>query len=257
MAGVAFFFPLFYLVMSSLKEQIQILTVPPIFVFAPHFENFAKELLGAAGKYTWNSVFFATASTLFALTAGLPAAYSLSRYKLGGGRIDLTFFILAFRMIPPIVGVIPTFLLMNWLGLIDTPAAIILAYTCLNVPLVVWMSKGFFDELPRAGEEAASLDGASSLTILREIVLPQAASGVIVTALLSFIFAWNEFPFALLLSREAARTLPVEMSTLQSQFRLEWLRMCVDGVISLLPPFVFAIIVRKYLVRGLTFGMVK
>jgi multiple sugar transport system permease protein len=207
--------------------------------------------------YFLNSVILATASTITALALGVPAAYALARFDWRG-RDALSNWILSTRMLPPIVTIVPLFLMLRSLGLINSLAGLALVYTGFNLPFVVWMMRGFFQEIPKEIEEAALLDGETRVGALWRIVLPLVRPGLAATAVFCLIVAWNEFLFALILTQtQAAMTLPVGIASRVTQYEIKWGAMSAAGVVAMLPVLVFAAAVQKYLVRGLSLGAVK
>jgi multiple sugar transport system permease protein len=159
-------------------------------------------------------------------------------------------------MAPPVTVVLPLFLLFRSFNLIDTHAALISAYVAVNMPFAVWMLKGFFDEIPKELDEAALLDGCSRFHAFVRIVLPLTAPGLAATAIISFIFSWNEFLFAILLTNYHARTLPVAASAMMTDRMVLWGELCATAIVIYLPVVIFALVVRKYLIKGFTFGAV-
>lgn len=259
--AVFFLFPLYWLVATSLKAQTEMFALPP--VWWPEHITVAsfREILfqSSFGRLAWNSAVVAGGSTLLSLVVGTMGAYSLSRYVLPF-RLNhhLSFWILSTRAFPPIVSIVPLFLIMRRWELVDTRLALILAYSVFNLPFVVWMMKGFFDELPREMEESALVDGDTPLGAFRRIVLPLVRPGLAATALFCLIVAWNEFLFALVLTQtEAAQTLPVGIANQVTQYEIRWGLMSAAGVVAMIPLFVVALLVQRHLVRGLSYGAVK
>jgi multiple sugar transport system permease protein len=211
------------------------------------------------GSYLANSIEVTLASVLIALVLGSLAAYSLARFRLWM-RIDrwVGIGLLTARILPPIVIVVPAYLLMARLHLLDSKLGLIIVYSAFNVSLVVWMMESFFREIPIDLEEAAMVDGDSRLTAFRRIILPLAAPGLVATAIFATIVTYNEFLFALVLtSTPHAQTMPVGASTLIGRINTDWASMSAAGVIGALPIVIFAVAVQRHLVRGLTMGAVK
>ena len=203
-----------------------------------------------------NSVLIGFGSTLLSVVLGTLAAYAFSRFRVPG-KDDLLFFILSTRMMPPIAVAIPIFLMYRELGLSDTWLGLILLYTAVNVSLAVWLLKGFIDEIPREYEEAAMIDGYSRLAAFVKVVLPQAATGIATTAIFCLIFAWNEYAFALLLTSGTAQTSPPFIPTIIGEGGLDWPAMAAGTTLFLLPVLVFTVLLRKHLLRGITFGAIR
>jgi len=203
-----------------------------------------------------NSLIIGFGSTFLAVFLGTLAAYGFSRFKVPL-KDDLLFFILSTRMMPPIAVAIPIFLMYRALGLSDTHLGLIILYTAVNVSLAVWLLKGFIDEIPQEYEEAAMIDGYSRLQAFRMVVLPQAATGIAATAIFCLIFSWNEFAFALLLTSGEAQTAPPFIPTIIGEGGLDWPAVGAGTTLFLIPIVVFTVLLRKHLLRGITFGAVR
>jgi len=203
-----------------------------------------------------NSLVIAFGSTALSVLLGLTAAYAFSRFRVRG-KDDLLFFILSTRMMPPIAVAIPIYLMYRELGLSDTRLGMILLYTAVNVSLAVWLLKGFIDEIPREYEEAALVDGYTRLQAFRKVVLPQATTGIIATAIFCLIFAWNEYAFAVLLTSGEAQTAPPFIPIIIGEGGQDWPAVAAGTALFLVPIFVFTVLLRKQLLRGITFGAVR
>ena len=203
-----------------------------------------------------NSLIIAFGSTFCAVFLGTLTAYGFSRFKVPLAD-DLLFFILSTRMMPPIAVAIPIYLMYRALGLSDTKLGMILLYTAVNVSLAVWLLKGFIDEIPREYEEAAMIDGYSRLHAFIKVVLPQAATGIAATAIFCLIFAWNEYAFAVLLTSGGAQTMPPFIPFIIGEGGQDWPAVAAATTLFLIPIFVFTILLRKHLLRGITFGAVR
>ena len=203
-----------------------------------------------------NSLVIAFGSTALSVLLGVMAAYAFSRFRVPG-KDDLLFFILSTRMMPPIAVAIPVYLMYRWLGLSDTRSGMILLYTAVNVSLSVWLLKGFIDEIPREYEEAALVDGYTRLQAFRKIVLPQAATGIVATAIFCLIFAWNEYAFAVLLTSGQAQTTPPFIPFIIGEGGQDWPAVAAGSTLFLLPILVFTVLLRKHLLRGITFGALR
>jgi multiple sugar transport system permease protein len=260
-AVVSALLPVYWLVTISLKREIDQFAVPPKWlVFSPTLEHYHNAFVERSfGQYLLTSAIIAVLSTICALLLGTLAAYGLARFRLPRKmNTRLALWILSTRMFPPIVTAVPLFLLMSKVGLLDTVAALVIVYTAFNLPFVVWMMRGFFQEIPRDLEEAALVDGDSRLGALRRVVLPMVAPGLAATAVFCLIISWNEFLFALTLTQtDAAMTLPVGIAGRVTQYKIEWGAMSAAGVVAMIPILVFALAVQRYLVRGLSLGAVK
>jgi multiple sugar transport system permease protein len=183
-------------------------------------------------------------------------AYAFSRYRIRAAN-DILFFILSQRMLPPVVVIIPIFLLYRNLNLIDTYQGMIILYTTFNLPFTVWMMKGFLDEIPREYEDAAMVDGYTRLQALRKVILPQALPGMAATAVFALIVVWNEFVFGLLLTSQNARPAPPSLVAAQTISGIDWGQIAAASTLFVLPVLIFTFLVRNYLLRGVTFGAVR
>jgi len=208
------------------------------------------------GQRFMNSVIIGFGSTFFSIFFGTLAAYAFSRFKVPI-REDLLFFILSTRMMPPIAVAIPIFLMFRQLGLNDTHLGMILLYTAVNLSLSVWLLKGFIDEIPLEYEEAALIDGYTRFQAFYKVVLPQAATGIASTAIFCLIFAWNEYAFAVLLTSGTAQTAPPFIPTIIGVGGQDWPAVAAGATIFLIPVMIFTILLRKHLLRGITFGAVR
>ncbi|WP_029007027.1 carbohydrate ABC transporter permease [Azospirillum halopraeferens] len=208
------------------------------------------------GERFVNSLIVGFGSTFLAVFLGTLAAYAFSRFRVPL-KDDLMFFILSTRMMPPIAVAIPIYLMYRELGLTDTHLGMILLYTAVNVSLAVWLLKGFIDEIPREYEEAALIDGYSRLAAFRKVVLPQAATGIAATAIFCLIFAWNEYAFAVLLTSGEAQTMPPFIPFIIGEGGQDWPAVAAATTLFLIPIVVFTVLLRKHLLRGITFGAVR
>jgi multiple sugar transport system permease protein len=250
-------FPLYWMVATSLKPGNLPFAYPPVWTFRPTLEHYAQAIArGGMLRAFPNSLIVASADTVISVVLGALAAFGLARFPLRRKR-DIWFWIISNRMMTPVAMVLPFFLLADALNLLDTRLVLILAYLTFNVPLVVWIMLGFFQAVPVALDEAAMIDGAGYLTTLLRITLPLTLPGLVVSAIFVFIFSWNELLFALVLTREAARTMPVLTTTFMTGMGIEWGQMAATGTATVLPIVVFSLFVSRYIVRGLTLGAVK
>lgn len=208
------------------------------------------------GQRFLNSVIIGFGSTFLSVFLGTLAAYAFSRFRVPI-KDDLLFFILSTRMMPPIAVAIPIFLMFRQLGLSDTHLGMILLYTAVNLSLSVWLLKGFIDEIPLEYEEAALIDGYTRLQAFIKVVLPQAVTGIASTAIFCLIFAWNEYAFAVLLTSGNAQTAPPFIPTIIGVGGQDWPAVAAGATIFLIPVMVFTVLLRKHLLRGITFGAVR
>jgi multiple sugar transport system permease protein len=252
--------PVYWMAITSLKTQIEVFAAPPTLVpQRPTLENYVSLFVQRnMGAYLVNSLIVVGASVLLALALGSLAAYALARFHMGRLNERVSFWVLAPRMIPPIAIVVPVFLILQQLGLLNKHLGLILVYTAFNLPFVVWMMRSFFREIPIDLEEAAMVDGASRLGAFRQVMLPLAAPGLVATAIFAIIVTYNEFFFALTLtSTPAAATLPVGTAALIGKTQTLFGEMAAAGVVATAPIVAFALLVQRHLVRGLTMGAVK
>ena len=204
------------------------------------------------GRLAWNSVVVAGGSTLLSVVVGTMGAYSLSRFRLPFGlNGHISFWILSTRMFPPIVSIVPLFLIMRSLDLVDTRLALILAYSVFNLPFVVWMMKGFFDGIDPDMEFAAQIDGCSRWGAFFKIALPQAVPGMAALAILTWLWTWNEFLFALILTGSKTPMLTVTMAQFVHELGIEWNLMSATAVMALLPAIIVTLFAQEYVVKGL------
>ncbi|MBV9755947.1 MAG: carbohydrate ABC transporter permease [Alphaproteobacteria bacterium] len=263
--------PLLFMVLASLKSDVEIFDPHALLRFTPTFANYQEVLTGStgaaqsAGSYMGASTgprallasaIVTIASTVLAIVFGSAAAYGLARYSFRGSR-DLAFFILSTRMAPPIAFVLPMFLVFKALNLLDTYFVLIIVYTGMNMSFVVWLLRGFFQEIPIELEESALLDGYGRLAVFRKIALPLAKPGIIAAAIFSAIFAWNEFLFAAILTADNVRTLPVAITGFSTSMGIRWGAFMATAAVGIIPIFILTVLLQRHLVRGLTFGAVK
>jgi len=250
-------FPFYWMVTTSLKTQIVALQEPPAWIFEPTLTNYVEVLFkDGVGRTLVNSLIVAVCTTALALVLGVPAAYALARFEFRG-KTELWFWFITNRMVSPIVLALPFFLIVRWLGILDTHLVLILVYLTFNLPIVIWICTDQFRSVPKDLDEAAILEGASQFTIFRKICLPLARPGVAVSAIFSFIFSWNELMFALVLTRTEAKTAPAMAVSFMEGYNLPYGKIMATSTLIVIPVIVFALIASKQLVRGLTMGAVK
>ena len=248
--------PFLWLLVMSFKTNAEIFHWPPRLFFSPTLDNYAKLWTSEFRSSFGNSLTVSVASTVISLVVGVPAAYALSRWS-GRGGATISLWILASRMAPPIAFTIPYFLAYRHLELLDTLTGLTIIYLTFNLSLVIWMMRPFYDQLPRALEEAAWIDGATLWQGFSRIILPLSGPGLAATAILCFLFAWNDFFFALILTRTEAMTAPVAVVNFMNYEGWEWGRIAAGGTMIMLPVLLFSFVVRRYLISGLTGGAVK
>lgn len=249
-------FPIYFMITTSFKYPIQTYD-PSIWLFYPTLANYQSLILNySVMSRLLNSIIVTTGSVLLALVLGALAAYGFAKYEFRG-KENIAAWMLSMRFLPAISVVIPLFLIANFLRVLDTQILLIVVYLTFNVPFAAWLLRGFFEEIPVELEDAAMVDGASRWQILVRIVLPLSTPGIFATAALLVITTWNEFALALFLATYQARTMPTMTSQFQSVRGILWGELTALGVLTTLPVLVFAVLARKYLVRGLTFGALK
>jgi ABC-type glycerol-3-phosphate transport system permease component len=254
-----FIFPVLWLYLTALKPAGEMFNGPwDIIPKEVTFDNF-RRIWSAVGFQTAfrNSLLVAAVSSLIVTLAGLGAAYSLSRFRY---RLQPVFSgaILAVQMLPGIVIVVPLIVILRQLHLTDSLAGLTIAYLLLGLPIAVWMLKGFMDDIPPELDEAATLDGASPVQILTQVIMPLMAPATVAVGAFAFLLAWGEYLFALsLLTSTEVRTLPLALQAAFGQFTIDWGMLTAGGVIISLPPAVLFLFFQRYLVGGLTAGGVK
>jgi multiple sugar transport system permease protein len=207
-------------------------------------------------RYFANSLIITVVATVITLIIGSLASYSFSRMR-NKVTDNMSFWILSTRMLPPIAIIIPIYLLMSSLGLLDTFLGMVIIYMTISIPYSVWMLKSFFDEIPRELDEAAMVDGCSKLRIIGQIVVPIAVPGIVSTGIFNFITLWSEFLFALILTSVGTKTLPVAIAAFITDKGIEWTNMAASGSVMIVPLAVMFYLIQRFLIRGLTFGVLK
>jgi ABC-type glycerol-3-phosphate transport system permease component len=250
-------FPIFWLVLTSFKPEQYVYSNAVI--FPPTLDNFRAILAGDPldfKPYFLNSMIISLATVLIAIPLATMAAYVLSRYVFKGS-LALLLWMLTTQFLPPVVVVIPFFTLFRRIGLIDTHLGLIIINLSLTIPYAVWMLKGFADALPGEVEEAAMVDGCNEFQVLRHVTFPLLMPGVITTAVFAFIMSWNEFLYALVLTRDSATTMTVGLLSTQTHRGVQWEWMSAAGMLVMIPIFVLSLTIRNYFVEGMTMGAVK
>jgi sorbitol/mannitol transport system permease protein len=251
---LAFFFPILYMVLTSFKHETE--AVPPQLFFSPTLENYRTVLGSGILPHILNSMLITVVTMLFCVLLGVPTAYSIVFGKLK--KPDSVFFwFLSTTLLPPVSVIIPVFLLFKFMHLLDNRWGMVLIYTGANIPIAVWMIRSFLKDIPRELLEAADIDGATRVRSFFKLILPLARTGIISTALLVFIFVWNEFFFAVNLTYINASTIPVYMASYMTQEGLFWAKLSAISTLTVLPPLVLGWVSHKTLVRGLMMGAVK
>jgi multiple sugar transport system permease protein len=255
-ATAVFLFPIYWLFAISFKTPEEIFAYPP--VWWPHqlqLANYAVLFQDGDATTVGNSLVIAGCSTALAMLLGTMCAYAIARYRTGGNQFAM--WVISNRMVPPIAVVFPIFLLYAKLGWVDTYHGLIVLYTAFNLPYVIWMMRGYIQDVPFELEEAALVDGCSRWGVFWRVVIPVARGGLAATAVFTFVFAWNEFLFALVLTRSAVTTFPVQVTHYfggQSNF---WSKIAAMSVLGTAPIFVAVTVLQRFLVRGISMGAVK
>jgi multiple sugar transport system permease protein len=294
---IVYLTPLYWIASTAFKPRSLATTVPPTVLFEPEITAFVKlftkrvqlqgevdkelyekapwyekrvydggeriikgsdgsiELSGYPSRFL-NSLIIAVSSTFLAVAMGTLTAYGFSRFKMPGEQ-DWLFFILSTRMLPPVVVAIPMFLMYRAVGLVDTHLGLVILYTAFNLSFSVWLMKGFIDEIPKEYEEAALVDGYTRMQAFFKIVLPQAATGIAATAVFCFITAWNEYAFALTMTNRRAQTAPPFIPSQLGSGLTDWTAIAAGTFLFLLPVAIFTFVLRKHLLRGVTFGAIR
>lgn len=284
--------PVAWMAMTAFKPLKDAVTVPPKVFFTPSLEGFVnlftdgrqingteleeyrkrtdlnwvekialqqQQIITGQSQFPGqllNSIIISVTSTVLSVVFAVLAAYAFSRFHIPG-KDDLLFFILSQRMLPAVVVTVPIFLMYNQVGLYDTHLGMILLYTSFNLSFAVWLLKGFIDEIPTEYEEAALVDGYTRLQAFRKIVLPQAVTGIAATTVFSFIFSWNEFAFALMLTAKNARTAAPEIPLILGSGGIEWSTIAAGSMAFLIPVVIVTFALRQHLLRGVTFGAIR
>ncbi|WP_196807616.1 carbohydrate ABC transporter permease [Candidatus Solirubrobacter pratensis] len=258
--AIVMLFPVLWMLETALKDTKDIYAVPAkVFNFKPTLEHI-KDVFSSSSpvaKGFKNSVIVAGFSTIIATVLGVPAAWAYSRFQIKGKK-DQLFFILSTRFMPPVVVVIPIFLMFRDLNLLDTQLGLILVYAAFNLPFTIWMMKGFVDEVPSEYEDASMLDGYSRFESFWRVTMPLLIPGIAATAVFALIFSWNEFVFSIFLITDPdTRTAPSAIAGLIGGTTIDWGLVAGSAMVFAIPVLVFAFLVRKHLVAGVTLGAVR
>jgi multiple sugar transport system permease protein len=254
---LAFAFPIAWMLMTSVKTLGDTFALPPKFIFTPTFDNYRAVLENQDFRQSMiNSVIVVLISTAFSITLGCLTAYGFSRYRVPGGD-NILFWILSLRMLPAIAVIVPYFLLFGALRLLDTHLALIMVYSIFNISFSVWLLKGFFDEIPREMEEAAMMDGFGPWEVFRRVALPLVVPGIVTVAVFNIIQSINEFLLAFVLTSREATTGPVALAKFQSAIGVNWGQISAAASMLVVPVIIFTILVRRHLIRGMSFGRLR
>jgi multiple sugar transport system permease protein len=255
---LVFVFPLIWVLGISLKTRPQVFTSPPLFFWTPTFENYANVLKTSGFLLALlNSVLISGGAVVLSFCVGVPTAYAMARFRFQG-RTAIYNVLLIMRMLPPIAVLLPMYVLFVKLGISETRLSVILAYTTFSLPLVVWVMRGFFEDLPGELEESAWVDGASRLRTFLVVVLPLARPGLVAIGILSLLLAWNDFLFAAVLTGSRTQTLPVLLAGYTTaDSGVDWGSLAASGMLVVMPVILVGFLVQRHLVAGLSSGAVK
>jgi len=251
-------FPVLWGLLTSFKTERDVLAYPPLIVFEPTLSNYKEVLFGATSilPNLWSSVVVATASTLLTMLFAVPAAYAIARLRYPGKRTS-GFYVLATQMLPPVGLIIPYYLVLQKLGLLDSYTGLTTIYLTFSLPFAVWLMVSYFEDVPYEMEEAALLDRAGRLRTLWYVILPQVRGGIAVTTVFVFLNAWNEFLFAVVLGGNNVRPVTVAMFNFISVEQTQWARLAAGAMLAMAPVILIGLLAQRHIVKGLTVGAVK
>jgi len=252
-----FFFPIFWMVLTSFKTELQAIAVPPLLVFEPTLENFSliQERTDYT-KYAWNSVVTSVGGTALALLIAIPSAYAMA-FNPSRRTKDILMWMLSTKMLPAVGVLMPIYLISQKLGLLDTKFVLVVIYAMINLPIIMLILFNYFREIPKEILEASRMDGTSTYNEITQIVMPLAWGGIASTALLSIVLCWNEAFWAINLTASDAGTLAALVASFSSPEGLFWAKLSAVSTLACAPIVVFGWLCQKQLVQGLTFGAVK
>jgi multiple sugar transport system permease protein len=257
--------PLVWILMMSFKTPMDVMAVPPKLIFKPTAENYLAlfglskgGLVSAEAflSYFKNSLILSVSSVLVSLVLALPAAYALARLRFGA-KEPLAFTYLSFRFLPEITIILPLYVIFQRLNLYNTYLGLILVYQLISLPLMIWMMRSYFEEIPMAIEHAARTDGYSWFGAFFRLIFPLAAPGIAATVILAFIFCWNNFIFGLMLGGHSTQPVTVGLLSFMGTNQVQWGLMAAATMVTIVPEMILALLVQRYMIRGLTFGAVK
>jgi sorbitol/mannitol transport system permease protein len=249
-------FPIAWMVLTGFKDEVSAYQMPPSLIFTPILDNLNEALNSNIMSYLSHSVVAVGASTIAALALGIPAAFALVWHPRKSNE-GVLFWLISTKFMPAVGVLVPLYILFKDIHLLDTLLALIIVYTAVNLPLVVWIMYSFFSDIPKDLLEAGRVDGANDWQVLFRIILPIAVPGIAVAALLSVIFSWNEFLFAVTFTYTSAPTIPVFVSSYMTAEGLFWARMSMALSLAIVVPVLLGWAAQRQLIRGLTLGAVK
>src|SRR5437588_3769576 len=250
-------FPVLWMVLTGFKTEIAAITIPPTLFFQPTLDQFLLAFDGGFGAYFFNSAMAALISTALAMVLGIPAAYAMVFQMRQKSSNDMLFFVLSTRFMPFASILVPLYVIITRLNLLDNLLTLVVVYTAMNLPLIIWMARSYFLDLPKEVLEGAWLDGCSTLQTIVRVVVPMAAPGLTAAALLAIIFAWNDFFFAVTLTYTESPTLPIMVAAFTSNEGLFLAKVSALATMIILVPVAIGIYAQKHLVQGLTGGALK
>jgi multiple sugar transport system permease protein len=258
LVSVWMLFPIYWMVLTSLQSRSAILASTPTFLpLDPTLSNYVTVFVeNNFLTYLTNSFIVATAAVSISVIIGVPAAYSLSRMDIPGGH-HISFWILSTRMVPPLSILVPLYVFLSGAGLTRSLAGLTITHFLITLPMIIWIVKGFIDELPESLEESAMIDGCNRIQAFREVVVPLVMPGIAAAAFISFIFSWNNFLLALVLTGGDTKTAPLQIQASMGYLSIDWGMLGAAGTVTVLPVVVISLAIRNYLVEGLTMGAVK
>jgi ABC-type glycerol-3-phosphate transport system permease component len=250
--------PVLLALITSFKNEKEVLAYPPTLIFEPTLKNFGAVLFGPTNivPNLTSSVIIAIATTVLTIVIAVPAAYAFARLKLRG-KLPLGFYVLATQLVPPIGLIIPYFLILNRIGWMDSYRGLVLIYLTFSLPFAIWLLVSYFEDIPREMEEAALLDRASRLQAFWHVVLPQARGAIAVTVVFVFLNAWNEFLFAVVLGGASVKPVTVSMYNYINTEQTQWAQLAAAALLAMLPVIVLGMVAQKHIVAGLSAGAVK
>ncbi|AUV80833.1 hypothetical protein C2R22_03465 [Salinigranum rubrum] len=251
-------FPIFWMATTGFKRNESIMNLPPDWllfdVTLVHYRDLFTEF--GFHQFLFNSFLVATGAVLISVVIGVPAAYSLSRMDVPREQ-DISFWILSTRMIPPLAVLVPLFIFFTTVGLTDSLLGLMITHFLITLPMIIWIVKGFIDELPQSLEESAMVDGCNRIQAFREVVVPLVMPGIAAAAFIGFIFSWNNFLLALVLTGGGTRTAPLVIQSSMGYLSIDWGMLGAAGTLTILPPVVLSLLIKDHLVEGMTMGAVK
>jgi multiple sugar transport system permease protein len=251
-------FPVIWGLLTSFKTERDVLAYPPVWLFEPTLDNYREVLFGTSSilPNLWSSVVLASASTLLTMLIAVPAAYAIARLTYPGKKAS-GFYVLATQMLPPVGLIIPYYLVLQKIGMLDSYSGLTAIYLTFSLPFAVWLMVSYFEDVPFEMEEAALLDRAGRLRTLWYVILPQVAGGIAVTTVFVFLNAWNEFLFAVVLGGNNVRPVTVAMFNFISVEQTQWARLAAGAMLAMAPVILIGLAAQRHIVKGLTVGAVK